>query len=516
MRYLFLIPFLIVFNSFAQSNQIPYNGEPNIEMKRSGNTYTWVPASSGPGAGVTFQSSAGISTVDPKMNYQTQIPYQNKAGAAAKVNITASIDPKKVAAKAASAISAAAGALASSPYVTVAAIGCSVFCDALINWGLDKIKPNGDGTFSAVVPDPSVQSSTSDGKEYCTASHGSSICGAELGWFSSVSAAQSALLQSYKKILHPSLQSTLRFEGEYVAWDYPYFGQTATAYGAYNGTQYRISSCPSGSPIVNGVCNGNAPTIEQPLETYIESNYKGKGWNSHWASMTAQIIKDGGNVFTDGTSADITGPVTIPVSGSESKNGVTLISGTTNIAPPGYTGATDPGTQTTTTTTTARNTFNPAPLSSGSSSSAPSGPSMTTTTEKLTTTSITNNITNTTNIVNQSTEKSEDPPEEEVKDTPLGPIPDLYKQKYPNGLKGVVTQKIAVLKTTPLFSLPMQLMGNLPDTGNCPSWQLDLNLATWANFGTHNIGADCSVWQFASVVVLISAFILARALVFGG
>jgi len=494
MKYLFLIPFLFAFNSFAQSNQIPYNGDPNIEMKRSGNTYTWVPASSGPGAGVTFQSSAGISTVDPKFNYQTQIPYQNKGGAASKVDISASIDPKKVASKAASAISAAAGALASSPYVTVAAIGCSVFCDSLIAWGVDSLKRNQDGTFSALAPDLSYKSYTSDGYLWAANTN---------GHLSPYSACDS--YKSDGKLLSANDKDGCVF-------------QNISNSGTFSLPLYKYakSSCPSGSPVVDGVCNGSVPKTEQSLETYLESNYKGKGWNSHWASMTAQIIKDGGNVFTDGTSADITGPVTVPVSSSESKNGVTLISGTTNIAPQGYTGATDPGTQTTTTTTTARNTFSPAPLSSGSSSSAPSGPSMTTTTEKLTTTSITNNITNTTNIVNQSTEKSEDPPEEEVKDTPLGPIPDLYKQKYPNGLKGVVTQKIAVLKTTPLFSLPMQLMGNLPDTGNCPSWQLDLNLATWANFGTHNIGADCSVWQFASVVVLISAFILARALVFGG
>lgn len=506
MKYLFLIPFLIVFNSFAQSNHIPYNGEPNIEMKRSGNTYTWVPASSGPGAGVTFQSSAGISTVDPKMNYQTQIPYQNKAGAAAKVNISASIDPKKVASKAASAISAAAGALSSSPYVTVAAIGCSVFCDSLIAWGVDKLNRNSDGSYSVDTPDSNAPKS--DGYQYFAESH----------MWQTMSLTYQGACSAYMSIISSSKPNSLVYlsscSSNLVRLNVITNGVTADFSSPIS--KYTVSSCPSGWYVGSSGCTQNAPTFSQPLETYLESNYKGKGWDPHWAEMTAEIIKNKINVFTDGTSADITGPIIVPVSGTETKTGVTLISGTTNIAPQGYTGATDPGTQTTTTTTTARNTFSPAPLSSGSSSSAPSGPSMTTTTEKLTTTSITNNITNTTNIVNQSTEKSEDPPEEEVKDTPLGPIPDLYKQKYPNGLKGVVTQKIEVLKTTPLFSLPMQLMGNLPDTGNCPSWQLDLNLATWANFGTHNIGADCSVWQFASVVVLISAFILARALVFGG
>ena len=305
-----------------------------------------------------------------------------------------------------------------------------------------------------------------------------------------------------------------------MAWDYKNgLGQTATSYGVSNVTNYRTSSCPSGSPIVNGVCNGTVPNLEKSLESVFEENFVNKPWNADFASIAAATIAMGivrdGSLFTD--DMDIVGPNAVPLGETTGTWPVNVLPGTTTPAPAGHTGPTEPATVTQKTTTTAKNTFNPSSSSSsGTATSSGSGPSMTTTTEKLTTTSITNNITNTTNIVNQSTEKSEDPPEEEVKDTPLGPIPDLYKQKYPNGLKGVVTQKIAILKTTPLFSLPMQLMGNLPDTGNCPSWQLDLNLATWANFGTHNIGADCSVWQFASVVVLISAFILARALVFGG
>lgn len=501
MKYLFLIPFLIVFNSFSASSSIDPADLP-LSVSRNGNTYIFTTTDGKNYSKNTLFTSAGIQHNSPILSAESPMPYANKGGSSAKLNLSASIDPKKVASKAASAISAAAGALASSPYVTVAAIGCSVFCDSLIAWGIDKLNRNSDGSFSLNAPD--LNAPTSTGVEW----YGPGNPGQYFPTLSQAGAYHAAYLNTLNGYNRFSVSGT--GQSSYTLYDTTY-----NTYSTENASS-RPSSCPSGWYLNSSGCSQNPPTVSQPLETYLESNYKGKGWNSHWASMTAQILKDGGNVFTDGTSADITGPVTIPVSDSETKTGVTLISGTTNIAPQGYTGATDPGTQTTTTTTTARNTFSPAPLSSGSSSSAPSGPSMTTTTEKLTTTSITNNITNTTNIVNQSTEKSEEPPEEEVKDTPLGPIPDLYKQKYPNGLKGVVTQKIEVLKATPLFSLPMQLMGNLPDTGNCPSWQLDLNLATWANFGTHNIGADCSVWQFASVVVLISAFILARALVFGG
>jgi len=141
---------------------------------------------------------------------------------------------------------------------------------------------------------------------------------------------------------------------------------------------------------------------------------------------------------------------------------------------------------------------------------------MTTTQKTETKTSITNNITNVTNIVNNEVKETDDTPEDPPTDTPFADLPELYKQKYPDGLIGVLRTQFTAMKATPLFQLPTQLMGDLPETGQCPSWQVDLNLTTWANFGTRTIGADCAIWEFASWVIVISAFILARALVFGG
>lgn len=101
-------------------------------------------------------------------------------------------------------------------------------------------------------------------------------------------------------------------------------------------------------------------------------------------------------------------------------------------------------------------------------------------------------------------------------DTPLGDIPELYKKKYPEGISGVVTLKIEQLRATPLFRLPSLLMPNLPDSGTCPSWQVNLSLAGWANMGTHTVQAPCMVWDFGKVVIIVSALLLARRLIFGG
>jgi len=141
---------------------------------------------------------------------------------------------------------------------------------------------------------------------------------------------------------------------------------------------------------------------------------------------------------------------------------------------------------------------------------------METTQKTTTTTTITNNVTNITNIVNETTTEKDEAPEEAPTDTPFADLPDLYKQKYPDGLIGVLRTQTAAMKATPLFQLPMQLMGDLPQTGQCPSWQLDLSLASWASFGTYNVGADCAIWDFAGWVIVISAFLLARQLIFGG
>ena len=284
----------------------------------------------------------------------------------------------------------------------------------------------------------------------------------------------------------------------------------------------RQSSCSTGSPISGNQCNGTTATIEKPLERVFEDNIVNKPWETKYAEMAAQAIangiyKIGGDIYTDGTSLDITGPYSVPIGQTTGTWPVNLVPGTTTPAPAGHTGPTEPGTVTQTSTTTAQNTFRPGSSgSTGSGSSSGPGASMTTTQKTETKTSITNNITNVTNIVNNEVKETDDTPDDPPTDTPFADLPELYKQKYPDGLIGVLRTQFTAMKATPLFQLPTQLMGDLPETGQCPSWQVDLNLTTWANFGTSTIGADCAIWEFASWVIVISAFILARALVFGG
>jgi hypothetical protein len=101
-------------------------------------------------------------------------------------------------------------------------------------------------------------------------------------------------------------------------------------------------------------------------------------------------------------------------------------------------------------------------------------------------------------------------------DTPLPTVPTLYTQKYPNGLKGVWDAAKAQMMATPIGQLSTQLMPTIGDGGSCPKITIPLDLGLW-NYGTGDLSPDCStVWGFGKVVVIVSALLLARALIFGG
>lgn len=101
-------------------------------------------------------------------------------------------------------------------------------------------------------------------------------------------------------------------------------------------------------------------------------------------------------------------------------------------------------------------------------------------------------------------------------DSPLPPVPDLYVRKYPQGMEGIYDQYKDQLKSAPLGQLAKQLMPNVGDGGTCPSWPLNLDLAEWALYGVHDVAPPCWIWDVARAILILSALLLARALIFGG
>lgn len=101
-------------------------------------------------------------------------------------------------------------------------------------------------------------------------------------------------------------------------------------------------------------------------------------------------------------------------------------------------------------------------------------------------------------------------------DSPLPEVPKLYTPAFPDGLVGVWAARKAALMATPLLSLVPSLMPNVAGAGSCPTMPVNLNFASWANFGTKDVAPPCYVWEWAKLIVLAGALLLARALVFGG
>lgn len=504
MRYLFSL-FLFFLYSYSHAAAPVNPASVPLTLAKDGNTYIYTTLDGKNYSKIPLFTSAGVSENTPILNAETDLPYENKGSKSQKIRLGASIDPKKVAEKAKDAIKAGAAGLASGGgYVALASITCTLLCDAALDalkdWGIDELGVS-DGDLFVNAPDLSANTST--GFEYLAAGK----------WYADSTSACTALIPG----MHAQYGKNIEFvrytqngsNGECLFNTY-YSDGTLNRQPSLT-IYWRVSDCPAGSYYdANGVCSSSPPTKQTPLGEYYSGKYTGEGWSHHWAKMTAKVIEEGGNVFTDGTSVGITGPALVPLSVTEKKTGVRLLPNTTTIAPSTYDGPTESGTQTETTTTSAKNIYQSAPLGQNT------GPSVKTSTQAQTVTTITNNVTNVTNIVNETTTETDEAPEETVSDSPMPDLPELYEQKYKDGLTGVVTAKIAELKQTPLFQLPNSLMGDLPSSGQCPAWQLDLNFSSWANFGIHSIGADCAIWDFAALIVLISAAILCRALIFGG
>ncbi len=103
----------------------------------------------------------------------------------------------------------------------------------------------------------------------------------------------------------------------------------------------------------------------------------------------------------------------------------------------------------------------------------------------------------------------------DVVDSPLPAAPVLYEAKYPDGLMGVWTTQKAALLSSPLFGLMSSLMPSSIGGGACPSWVVPLDLGAW-HYGSFDVAPPCYVWEFAKAIIIVSALLLARALIFGG
>jgi len=266
------------------------------------------------------------------------------------------------------------------------------------------------------------------------------------------------------------------------------WSMTAPAYG-WTGVSFPCGnySCATGSLNYAMGTTSNV-TVGEPLPSTMQEFLDAVAAKSGWpaGSKVGEMLEE--SALQTGVKIK-TGPMTV----------------TGPATSPGAQKVTQNSTNNTTTTenTTYNHTYN--------------GDTINTTT--VTVTNVTDNTTGQT-ISNETTtetpDKEEDPPEEEATDTPLPELPKLYTPKYPNGLEGVWTQQKAALNATPLATLAGRLMPAVGNSGTCPVMNIDLAFAVWADFGVKDVAPPCYVWDWARLIVLVGALLLARALIFGG
>lgn len=104
-----------------------------------------------------------------------------------------------------------------------------------------------------------------------------------------------------------------------------------------------------------------------------------------------------------------------------------------------------------------------------------------------------------------------------ITDPSMPPIPQLYERKYPQGMVGIWQTKTAALTQTSLVTVLNQMMPTGITGGTCPAWTINLAFGpSWADLGTHEVAPPCWLWDVAKAIMIISALMLARQLIFGG
>lgn len=102
----------------------------------------------------------------------------------------------------------------------------------------------------------------------------------------------------------------------------------------------------------------------------------------------------------------------------------------------------------------------------------------------------------------------------EYSDADMPEVEPFYQQKYPDGLAGVWQAVSSDVESSAFLGFLSSFVPNF--SGSCPTFSLQFNIASWANYGTISFWNMCWIFEFIKTVLIVSAVFLARALTFGG
>lgn len=139
-------------------------------------------------------------------------------------------------------------------------------------------------------------------------------------------------------------------------------------------------------------------------------------------------------------------------------------------------------------------------------------------TELTTTETVTPDGTKSTTTTETKTNSSPNVQTEPDLDLPSDPampeVPELYKQKYKDGLKGVWDSKKEQLMDSQFIKSIKSLAPNGMSTGTCPRWTLGFDMG-FANYGNQELPFPCWLVPFLKAVVMLTAAFTSRKIIWG-
>lgn len=139
--------------------------------------------------------------------------------------------------------------------------------------------------------------------------------------------------------------------------------------------------------------------------------------------------------------------------------------------------------------------------------------------QTITTTTVTNNVTNNTattiNTTNNVPAVENKPDDEDYSfvDTGMPEVPDLYEQKYPDGISGVWRDNKPNIQGTQFWQGVKSMFPNFGG-GQCPAWSMSFNITAASNFGTIPFDVPCWIWQAVGLIMMTTAAFTARKIIF--
>lgn len=261
-------------------------------------------------------------------------------------------------------------------------------------------------------------------------------------------------------------------------------------------TLKRMGSCPTGYSYDSFTGSCSAPGATVPVSADDIDSLQITGTVDFYTDLMRDACAASSNV--NGCyeslveSSSLTGPATV--------SGGSTSSTTTSLNPDGTT------TSTTTTRIVEHNlTYSPTYFDVG-----------TTITE---TTEVDGEQTSQT-VTEDTSTPSEDTPEQEqeeqytFEDTDLPEVEPFYEPQYPDGLSGVWDSFSADVQSTAFIEFLGSFVPQF--AGSCPSFNINLSIASWASYGSMDFPSLCYIFDFIKIIMLATAVFTARALIFGG